>query len=101
MGSWYANSLPTWMKQNPGPQPFHSVLQGQQMQSFNPGGYFGPGGETLPSYQRYQHLAPSEQQGYTGYLQDTLGVNPQDVYGLMDKLKPTTSFGSAAPRWSY
>lgn len=103
--SWYYASLPSWMKSDPGQQPFHSVLQGKPMQSFNPGGAFGTnagqGGETLPSYQRWNRLAPSEQQGYQGYLQDSLGVNSNDVMDLMQKLRPGASFGGQAPRWTF
>lgn len=80
--------------------PWQDVLEGKPAQNFNPGGAFGVGKETLPSIQRWNRLAPSEQQGYTGYLQDHLGVNSQDVYGLMQKLKPAGAMTNA-PRWSF
>lgn len=98
--NWYASTLPDWMKQNPGPQPFNDVLSGKPVQNFNPGGYFGVGGVTLPSAQRWNRLAPSEQQGYAGQLQDQYGVNPSDVFSIMNKLRPAGNF-SVAPRWSY
>lgn len=105
MNTWYYNSLPAWMKSNPGQQPFNDVLAGRPTQNFNPGAAFGTnagqGGATLPSVQRWNHLAPSEQAGAQGQWSDQYGINPDDVMSLMNKLRPTTSYGSAAPRWSY
>lgn len=65
---------------------------------FNPGGQFGPGKNVLPSVQRWNRLAPSEQQGYTGYLEDELGVYSGDVFDLMNRLRPRGAV-NATPRW--
>lgn len=103
--SWTApqqTQAPTWAAQAgmaPPRVPWQDVLEGRPTQNFNPGGAFGAGRETLPSAQRFNRLSASEQQGYSGYLQDHLKVNPDDVFGLMQKLKPQAGF-SSAPRWA-
>lgn len=91
---WYSQ-IPTWMRQQQAPNPFEDVLNGKQSGGFNPGGQFGAG---IPSVQRFNQLAPSEQQGLQGYYADQLGVNPQDVMWQMHKLAPQRSFNSV-PRW--
>jgi hypothetical protein len=97
-------SVPTWAQ---GPHysadlprnPWQNVLEGKPAQNFNPGSKFGFGKETLPSMQRWNRLAPSEQQGAAGYWQDQLGVSADDVFGLMQKLKPAGAYTNA-PRWA-
>jgi len=50
------------------------------------------GGQSLiPSAQRFNSLLPSEQQNYSGALQDEFGVVPQDIYSIMRKLMPQRS----------
>lgn len=106
--TWTASpaQVPTWAQPStmiqpgtPPRNPWQDVLEGKPAQNFNPGGAFGVGKETLPSFQRYNKLAPSEKQGYTGYLQDHLGVSSADVYDLMNKLRPHGAM-SSAPRWA-
>lgn len=95
---------------------------------FNPGGAFGPrkeatpsvgfagnyagpgnpsgivpgtpasGGYTLPSLQRWNRLAPSEQAMQTGIWKDEAQIAPNDVFSIMNKLRPKTA-SSFAPRW--
>jgi hypothetical protein len=96
--------VPAWAGQQPTDapprNPWQDVLAGARgVANFNPGGAFGVGKETLPSMQRWNRLAPSEQQGAAGYWQDHVGVSADDVYGLMNKLKPAGAF-SSAPRWA-
>ena len=58
------------------------------------------GGQSLiPSAQRYNSLLPSEQQNYSGALQDEFGVQPQDIYSIMQKLMPHIS-GLHTPRFA-
>jgi len=58
------------------------------------------GGQSLiPSAQRYNSLLPSEQQNYSGALQDEFGVVPQDIYSIMQKLMPRVS-GLRTPRFA-
>lgn len=93
---------PTWAAQSgltPPRVPWQNVLEGKPAANFNPGSAFGAGKEVLPSAQRYGRLMASEKQGYHGYLQDHLKVNPDDVYDLMNRLKPAGGF-SSAPRWA-
>lgn len=73
--------------------PFLRYLRGEQIRPFAP-----PGFPSVPSAQRYRKLAPSEQQGYGGYLESELGLNPADVFWLMQRLAPR-GVGNFIPRW--
>ena len=87
---------PAWMR----PQmPFEGILSGQRPGTgFNPGAKFGVGKATLPSAQRWNRLAPSEQSMQVGVWQDEMKVHSPDVMFLMNKLRPRTST-AFAPKW--
>lgn len=89
-------AAPAWTR----PQmPFEDIVSGARSGGgFNPGGAFGTGKNTIPSMQRWNRLAPSEQEMQVGIWQDDLGVYAPDVLNLMNKLRPTTA-RSFAPRW--
>lgn len=87
---------PMWARPT---MPFEGIVSGQRSGAgFNPGGAFGPGGKSLPSIQRWNKLAPSEQAMQTGIWEDEMQVHAPDVFSLMNKLRPTTA-RSFAPRW--
>lgn len=94
---------PPWMmpqqQQSLPTPPWLRMLQGQNnVRNFSAGGM-----SYVPSAQRYARLAPSEQAGFQGYLEDELGVHAPDVMWNMQRLTPRSggglgSFGRA-PRW--
>lgn len=55
-------------------------------------------GSFIPSVQSYNRGTPSEQQGYEGYLSDELGIHPQDVGWLMQRLAPHAY--QRGPKWA-
>lgn len=59
----------------------------------------GGGQSLIPSAQRINSLLPSEQQAYSGFLQDEAGVQPDDIYALAKKLAPKVT-GLTTPRYS-
>jgi len=86
--------------------PFEDIASGARSGGgFNPGGQFGAGTNpygqpqtALPSLQRWNRLAPTEQAMQQGIWKDEMQVAPEDVFGLMNKLRPNTT-RSFAPRW--
>ena len=89
-------TLPQWAAPR---MPFQDVLAGTRKRATNPGGAFNAS-QPMPSIQRFNRLMPSEQQGYTGYLEDELQVDSNDVYGMMQRLAPKgAGMFSQRPRW--
>ena len=86
--------------------PFLSYLRGNGPATPEAGGPsqsgFGgmnPGGlGYVPSAQRWNRLAPSEQAGFGSYLESQRGIHSPDTYFLMNKLRPQQL--SSAPRWA-
>jgi hypothetical protein len=64
----------------------------------NVAGTSASGGHDLPSLQRWGKLAPTEQAMQTGIWKDEGQIAPEDVFSLMNKLRPKTAT-SFAPRW--
>ncbi|MGH2713302.1 MAG: hypothetical protein ACRDM7_05355 [Thermoleophilaceae bacterium] len=94
MPAWASGSLLDERKKRAPQPPFISYLRGDQgVQPYAP-----PNLGYVPSAQRFERLAPSEQQGYAGYLEDELGLHAPDVFALMDKLRPRGAM-SSIPRW--
>lgn len=95
-----AGQLPPWATTAQGAPrpPWLSYLTGatKQVAPYRP-----PTLPYLPSVQQLNQLNPSERSGYGGYLSDNksgLGLHPEDVYWLMQKLAPRGY--SAGPRWA-
>jgi len=58
------------------------------------------GGQSLiPSAQRMNALLPSEQQLYSGTLQDEFGAQPEDVFSMAKRLAPNVS-GLRTPNYT-
>ena len=63
--------------------PFWQALQGQQTQAFQT-----PQMGFIPSMQRWNRLAPSEQQGFLGIAQSEFGLDANDVMAQTQRLAP-------------
>ena len=92
--SW-ANAATQKKKALPNP-PYLQYLRGQSgsLAPYRPAGL----GNVVPSVQQFSRANPSEQKGYAGWLNDEMGLPPEDVFWLMNRLAPRGY--TAGPRWA-
>lgn len=93
-------NYPPWATAKGAPKlPWMRYATGEtdQMNPYRPSALGG----VIPSVQRFGRLNPSEQTGYAAYVADNkygLGLAPQDVFWLMNRLAPRGY--TTGPRWA-